>query len=90
MGAPDFIIEILSDSTAKKDMILKLRKYKAAKVREYWMVDTKRRKVIVYFFEEDAQPVIYGVKDKIPVGIFGKELLIDFAQIEEELVYIGQ
>lgn len=90
MGAPDFIIEILSKSTAKKDMVLKLRKYKAAGVREYWMVDTKRRKVIVYFFEEDTQPAIYGLKDKVPVGIYGKELLIDFAQVEEELVYIGQ
>ena len=90
VGAPDFIIEILSRSTEKKDMFLKFRKYKNAGVREYWIVDTKRRKVIVYFFERDQQPAIYGLSDKVPAGIYDGELIIDFAQVEEELEYIGQ
>ena len=90
MGAPDFIIEILSESTQKKDMYLKLHKSEAAGVREYWMVDTDRRKVIVYFFEKDAYPAIYGMKDKIPVEIFGGELEIDFALVEDTLTDIGQ
>lgn len=90
MGAPDFIIEILSESTQKKDMFLKLYKYMAAGVREYWMVDTDRRKVIVHFFEKDGFPTIYGMRDKIPVGIFDGELEIDFALVEDTLADIGQ
>ena len=90
MGAPDFIIEILSESTQKKDRNLKLHKYKAAGVREYWMADIDRRKVIVYFFEKDEYPVIYGMKDKIPVGIFDGELQIDFTQVENVLLGIDQ
>ena len=90
VGAPDFIIEILSRSTEKKDLFLKFRKYKNAGVREYWIVDTKRRKVIVYFFERDQQPAIYGLSDRVPAGIYDGELVIDFAQVEEELEYIGQ
>ena len=35
-GAPDFIIEILSLTSRKKDMFTKLAKYKEAGVREYW------------------------------------------------------
>ena len=34
-----------------KDMILKLYKYKNAGVREYWVVDSKNRIVIVYRLE---------------------------------------
>lgn len=90
VGAPDFIIEILSRSTEKKDLFLKFWKYKNAGVREYWIVDTKRRKVIVYFFERDQQPAIYGLSDRVPAGIYDGELVIDFAQVEEELEYIGQ
>jgi Uma2 family endonuclease len=38
-GAPDFIIEILSPSTARKDRLLKFNRYQQAGVREYWIVD---------------------------------------------------
>ena len=38
-GAPDFVVEVLSKSTRKKDMFVKLNKYMNAGVREYWMVD---------------------------------------------------
>ena len=36
-GAPDLAVEILSDSTKKKDMYVKLGKYMDAGVREYWL-----------------------------------------------------
>ena len=90
MGAPDFVMEILSESTRKKDMCLKLHKYEAAGVREYWMVDIERRIVIAYFFENDDFPTIYGMGEKVPVGIFGGGLQIDFRIIEKALADIGQ
>lgn len=42
VGAPDFVAEILSPSTRKKDAIVKLEKYMCAGVREYWIIDLKR------------------------------------------------
>jgi Uma2 family endonuclease len=38
-GAPDFIIEILSDSTRKIDFRVKKELYLTAGVKEYWIVD---------------------------------------------------
>ncbi len=46
-GAPDFILEILSPSTRRKDMTVKYRKYKECGVREYWMLDIRERKMII-------------------------------------------
>ena len=46
-GVPDFIIEVLSKSTKKKDSVIKLNKYLNAGVREYWMIDPMKKKVIV-------------------------------------------
>mgnify|MGYP000438242551 FL=1 len=43
-GAPDFVAEVLSESTRKKDLVLKLNKYMTAGVREYWLVDPDRKK----------------------------------------------
>lgn len=38
-GAPDFVIEILSASTARNDRGAKFNAYERAGVREYWLID---------------------------------------------------
>ena len=87
-GAPDFIVEILSDSTKRKDLFIKLTKYRAAGVREYWIVDPEKRKVVAYDLENNELPVIYGFDDKIPVCIFDGECRIDFAEIYEYIKFL--
>lgn len=84
-GAPDFVIEILSPSTREKDLGIKLRKYREAKVREYWAVDLEKERVITYFFEENDMPLLYGLGALVPVRIFGEELKIDFSKVMREL-----
>ena len=87
-GAPDLAVEILSDSTKKKDMYVKLGKYMEAGVREYWLVDPKGKKVIVYDFEAEVTPIIYGFSSKVPVGIFKGECEVDFAKIYEYISFL--
>ena len=87
-GAPDFIIEILSKSTKKKDSVIKLNKYLNAGVREYWMIDPMKKAVIVYDFEHDEYPTIYGFDAKIPVGIWDGELEVDFAEVYEHVRFM--
>lgn len=83
VGAPDWIIEVLSDSTRKKDAFLKLHKYQSAGVREYWMIDLKKERVVVYYFDADDIPQIYGGDSDIPVNIYNGELVIPFKEIFE-------
>ena len=59
-----------------------------AGVREYWLVDPNRKKVIVYDFEAEVTPVIYGFSSKVPVGIFGGECEVDFADIYEYISFL--
>ena len=80
-GAPDFVAEILSPSSRIHDMFRKLSKYRFAGVREYWIIDSEKQKVIVYFFERDDIPVIYTFHDTVPVGISEGECNIDFEKI---------
>jgi Uma2 family endonuclease len=47
-GAPDLVIEILSDSTRRRDETLKLARYEQAGVLEYWLVDPQRRTARVF------------------------------------------
>ena len=84
-GAPDLTIEILSDSTRSKDLLLKTYKYKNAGVREYWIVDPKNKEVLVYdFSDEDLQPEKYGFTDEIPIHISDGECRIDFNRVNDD------
>lgn len=85
MGAPDFIVEILSPSTRKKDSYLKLHKYAAAGVREYWLVDPDKLKIMVYDLEQEDMAALYTFSDQVPVTIFDGNCKIDFARIYEKM-----
>lgn len=83
-GAPDFIIEIVSPSTSSDDYIRKLYYYKTYGVREYWIVDPKRKLVTVNYFEGDLVSVQYSFDSVIKVNIYN-DLFINFAEISELL-----
>ncbi|MBQ6036868.1 MAG: Uma2 family endonuclease [Lachnospiraceae bacterium] len=80
-GAPDFILEVLSPTTAKKDIFTKTEKYRNAGVREYWIIDPENAllQVFPYGFDEDAED--YDMTAPVPLRIFGGELKIDFTRI---------
>ncbi len=68
-GAPDWIIEIVSPSNKSMDYLTKLFKYRAAGVREYWIVDPIKLMIIVYTFGKESMEE-YSFGDKVPAGIF--------------------
>lgn len=68
-GAPDWIIEIVSPSSKSMDYFTKLFQYRTAGVREYWIVDSIRQRVTVYFFEQEVVEE-YSFGTDIPVGIY--------------------
>jgi Uma2 family endonuclease len=47
-GAPDLVIEILSDSSQRRDKTLKRDLYERRGVREYWFFDSQRKAVRVF------------------------------------------
>ncbi len=41
VGSPDLVVEVVSDSSVRKDTRLLMNAYFAARVREYWLVDAR-------------------------------------------------
>jgi Uma2 family endonuclease len=50
-GVPDFLIEILSPSTAKKDYQNKYEVYEEAGVNEYWIISPEGKSVEIFILE---------------------------------------
>ena len=90
IGTPDLIVEILSSSTKRKDMTLKLGKYLDAGVREYWIVDPDQKKILVYLPGEEFDFKIYGFEDKVPVRIFDGTCEVDFRPIQERIAFLDE
>ncbi len=51
--APDFIVEVLSESTADKDRGIKFNDYAAHGVKEYWLIDPGQETLEQYLWSAD-------------------------------------
>lgn len=69
-GAPDWVVEVLSPSTAGKDQIEKRRIYERHGVLEYWLVHPTDRVLTVYRLNhaEYGKPDIYPLAGQTPVA----------------------
>ena len=85
-GAPDWVIEVLSPSTAAKDQIQKLAAYERAGVREVWLVHPTDHVVIVYTLSADGcygKPVIHETRGTLAAGLF-PDLLIEWERVFQD------
>ncbi len=59
---PDFVVEVLSDSTEKRDRGVKFVDYALNGVKEYWLVNADKKSVEQYILENDAFVLIEKVQ----------------------------
>ena len=84
-GAPDLVVEVLSESTKKNDVGKKKDDYEKYGVKEYWIVDPENRSVRVYHnvegkFTASDEYKINSDKTEIKVSIF-EDLVVDIRNI---------
>lgn len=70
-GAPDLTLEILSPSNARHDLLVKLKLYQQAGVREYWVVSPEQKTVQVFLHDGSSLQLqeVYGPKDIAKVNV---------------------
>jgi Uma2 family endonuclease len=85
-GAPDFVVEGLSPSTAGHDMVMKRRIYQQAGVREYWLIHPTDRLLTVYRLDgaEFGKPDIQELKGETAIAVL-PGVLIAWDQLAERL-----
>lgn len=85
-GAPDWVAEVLSPSTAGHDQIKKRRLYERHGVREYWLVHPVDRVLTIYRLQGDeyGKPEIVELKGETAVGIL-PEIVIQWDELAARL-----
>ena len=80
--APDWVVEILSQSTAKRDRGVKFDDYAAHGIQEYWIIDSKKKIVEQYFLEGESYKLHkkLGMEDHIESKVI-KDFSISVAAI---------
>jgi Uma2 family endonuclease len=83
-GSPDLIVEILS-TNSKHDLKTKFDLYEEAEVQEYWIVDTDRQTIIVYYLQNEKY---IGSKPFLDEDIVESKLFPEL-KVEVNLVFEG-
>jgi Uma2 family endonuclease len=82
-GTPDFIIEIVSPSSVKIDMLNKFYLYEKEGVKEYWIVEPNGKIVTVFILGDNGRygrPEVYSEDNEIQVNVF-KDLKINLKPV---------
>lgn len=87
-GAPDFLLEVVSPSSRTYDTVRKRKKYIAAGVREYWIIDLEKNKLIIYAETNQYTPVIYPLEGKVGIAIYENDLKVDLDVFKEAVAGI--
>ncbi|MEY3220019.1 MAG: hypothetical protein RIT27_1376 [Pseudomonadota bacterium] len=82
-GAPDWIIEILSPSSAFRDMELKRKLYERHGVREYWIIHPTERWLMIYFLDLQGK---YGNYQMFPLEKTSQVAIFPDLQIDWEFL----
>lgn len=79
-GAPDLVVEVLSPSTRKRDVTVKVELYREARVAEAWLVDLETERVSILHLQDTRRPVLdFEGCQRLESGVFGT---LDFAPEE--------
>jgi Uma2 family endonuclease len=86
IGAPDFIIEIISPATAKHDVEDKYRLYEKHGVKEYWIVFPESKSVSVFSLDANGKYQLVGIyadDSKVKVNIF-EDVTVELEEVFKE------
>ncbi|HEY3117739.1 MAG TPA: Uma2 family endonuclease [Chloroflexota bacterium] len=81
-GAPDLVVEVLSRNTQARDRGVKMRRYAAAGIPHYWILDPRARALEEYRLSQQGYDLVdtYG-----PAAVFKPQLFPDLEITMDDL-----
>ena len=86
--APDFIIEILSEGTKKRDRGVKFKDYQAHQIEEYWIIDPIHETIEQYHLEGDEYELLLKSSEGNIKSFVIKDFQIPIQSVFDEAINI--
>ena len=80
-GTPSLVVEILSKSSRGKDMITKLNLYMETGVKEFWLVDTDKKQIMLYSFKNCQLEQLTTFDEGFIKSVFFEGLSLNLSEI---------
>jgi Uma2 family endonuclease len=88
--APDLVVEVLSESTEKKDRTTKFADYAAHGISEYWIVDPNDEFIEQYFLQNEVYQLHLKARDGIVQSFVLPNFQIPIRAAFDEKVNLGE
>lgn len=88
IGAPNMVIEIMDSETKNMQIGVRPDKYRDAGIQEYWMIDATSKNIVVYDFEREAFPSMYGFSGRVPVKSLESNCEVNFAKLYSQVGFL--
>jgi len=74
IGSPDMVLEVVSDSSEEKDVVVLFEDYFTAGIREYWRVDARESPISFEIFKRNSKGFVAARKQAgwLKSAVFGK------------------
>lgn len=85
IGSPSLVVEVLSPSTASRDVVTKMNLYMRYGIKEYWIVSPNNKEIQIYKFEDcqlKEEPSTFK-NDEVLVSSIFSDLKINIKEIFE-------
>lgn len=82
INAPQFVLEVLSPSTAKYDQTEKKKIYQSEEIPEYWIIDIRKRSIEIYDLDYEEDIPKYFLADTVTKENHEDLHLIHFPHIQ--------
>lgn len=78
-GSPDWVCEVVSDSSVRKDLVMLRRAYHVAGVREYWLIDARHDELAftILLHQPDGYAVAEGVDGWQTSQVFDRQFRLE-------------
>lgn len=81
LGVPALVVEVLSDSTRRKDLVKKMELYWDTGVHEYWVVDPVKKEIKLYTFAGEDMDDFLFTGDMTAKSVVFKGLEVSLSKV---------
>jgi Uma2 family endonuclease len=86
IGVPDLVVEVLSPSTREVDLGVKLRRFEAAGIPEYWIAEVRQPRLRIFVLHESRYVEVQAENGRLRSSVI-PDLVVDVEALYDDAMW---